>query len=430
MQEKSVMEIFGEIAKIPRCSGDTGAMRRYLADFAKACGYEVKTDAIGNVAAYAPGGAGVTLQSHYDIVCIGEAPKVEIVVEGGWMRARNGTLGADNGIGIAITLWLMGRGAPVDALFTNDEEIGLIGAAALELPIRTPNLLNLDSEELGRVYIGCAGGEDLYAQKSTTSMPAPEGAAWYRLQARAPGGHSGVNITDGIPNAISLLGAVIAKNPGMEIAWLEGGERINAIPRHAEALVCMAEGVPKLVEGVEAEPAEEVRSVVREGRRTALALHGFAHGVRAWNRRLDLPQSSVNLAKAAMDTNRCEIALSARAMADDTLDELVGSLASGWEACGFACEREGKYPAWKPEESDFAKKVLKIYKDFVPDASFAAIHAGLECALFAQRFPNLRIASIGPTILDPHSDRERVDMESLEKVAEVVARVVEDLSPL
>jgi dipeptidase D len=429
--KKSVLEIFEELTRIPHCSGRTGEMRKYLAEYARRCGYRVETDAIGNVAAYCEEKSVVTLQSHYDMVCIGKAPEIETVVENGWMRAKESSLGADNGMGIAMTLWLMQRGAAIDALFTNDEEIGLIGAAALELPIRTPFLLNLDSEELGKVYIGCAGGEDLHCRKRTAVKEAPEGR-WFRLVSTAPGGHSGVNIADGIPNAITELCGYIAAHEGMEVARLAGGERINAIPRRAEALVWLPSAQEPLPapEGIERYEAEASKGLVAEGRELAEAIFGFAHGVREWNRDLDLPESSVNLAIVSLDGEKCEVSLSARSMDNAKLARLVEQCAAGWGACGFSCEREGKYPAWKPEVNAFSETVLKAYERVVPGASYAAIHAGLECALFAERFPGLRIASIGPTILDPHSDRERVDLASVEKVTEVIERVVADLSAL
>ncbi len=429
--EKPWMEIFLELTKIPHCSGETGALRRYLIDFAKRCGYRVESDEAGNVMAYGKNSR-VTLQSHYDMVCIGRAPQIEVVTESGWMRAVESSLGADNGMGVAMMLHLMQKGANADFLFTNDEEIGLIGAGALELKIRTPFLLNLDSEELGKVYIGCAGGEDVHCKKRIGFRPV-SGGAWYTLTAEAPGGHSGVNIADPIPNAITELASVVTKNPAMKIATIKGGERINAIPRHAEALVWMPDGVeplgtnPSVTIQKSAAPRE---TEVLDEERLAEALFGFAHGVRAWNRELDLPQSSINLAEVSLKEKEVRISLSARSMANEDLGRLVDQTVAGWEALGFECEREGKYPAWKPEINSFSEMVLKHYKEVCPGASYAAIHAGLECALFADRFRDLKIASIGPTILDPHSDRERVDLESVEKVMNVVEAVIADLSSI
>lgn len=199
-----IEEIFEKITNLPHCSGDTSKLREYIKGVANECGYSVHVDRAGNVAAYGSN-SDITLQSHYDMVCIGRAPEIEIVVEEGWMRAEESSLGADNGMGVAIMLWLMQQNAPADFLFTNDEEIGLVGAANLELKIRTPYLLNLDSEEVGKVYIGCAGGEDIYLKKGTEYFVPETAGERYMIHANAPGGHSGVNIAENIPNAITEI---------------------------------------------------------------------------------------------------------------------------------------------------------------------------------------------------------------------------------
>ena len=430
--KKCVIENFLKLSKIPHCSGDTEEMRRYLENFAESCGYRVESDRAGNVMAYGTGGR-VTLQSHYDMVCIGKAPEIEPVVRKGWLHAKESSLGADNGIGVAMMLCLMQRKTPADFLFTNDEEIGLLGARDLELNIRTPNLLNLDSEEFGRVYIGCAGGEDLYVKNEVEWRRTEANGTWYTVTSEAPGGHSGVNIADNLPNAISELCRILTNNPMMEIASIHGGERINAIPRHAKALVWLPEGIAPVSDDhhIRFERTERENSaVLRNGRNIAKALFGFAHGVRAWNRDLSLPQSSVNLAKVFVVEEEIEVALSARAMSNGDLEHLIRQSIAGWEALGYQCRREGRYPAWEPKVNPFSEKILSVYKTVDDDVSYAAIHAGLECALFAHRFPHLHIASVGPTILDPHSDRERVDLASIEKVAEVVERVISDLSTI
>ncbi len=429
MKER-ILGIFKQITRIPHCSGETEALREYLCNFIRKCDYEVKVDEAGNVAAYG-NGSKVTLQSHYDMVCIGGAPQIETVIEDGWMRAAGSSLGADNGVGVAMTLALMERGAPIDALFTNDEEIGLIGASNLALAIRTPYLLNLDYEEAGEICIGCAGGEDIFALRRVQILSKkPE--YLYRVQSTAPGGHSGVNIAEDIPNAITRVCGYLRRHRGWQIVRLEGGERINAIPRRAEALV--GSDVPiewGEADGIRVEKCDEaVDRVIVEGEKVVASLYGFAHGVRGWNRPLDVPQRSVNLAQVKLDETGCEIALSARAMSDEDLQKIVSQTIAGWEACGFSCRQEGKYPAWKPQITPFAKKVRAIYQEVMDKADFKAIHAGLECAIFAERYPNLAIASIGPTIRDPHSDRERLDLASLDVVAQVVERIVEDLSDL
>ena len=425
-----IEKIFKKIAELPHCSGDTAQLREYIKDVAKEYGYSLHEDSAGNVMAYGSNSK-VTLQSHYDMVCIGRAPEIETVVEEGWMRAKGSSLGADNAMGVAIMLWLMGRNAPADFLFTNDEEIGLVGAANLELEVRTPYLLNLDSEEIGKVYIGCAGGEDIYLKKRTEYFAPVSAGERYIISADTPGGHSGVNIAENIPNAITELCSVIVQNEAMQVASIAGGERINAIPAHAEAEVWMPQGHEPEI----GSPHVSVRKIdtlqvplLSDGRKVAKAFFGFAHGERAWNSDLNLPQSSINLAKVDTGEGRIEAALSARAMSNTDLERLVAQSVAGWEALGFEAATEGRYPAWSPEVNDFSKKVLQIYRRTFPKASFAAIHAGLECALFAERFKELQIASIGPTILDPHSDRERVELRSVERVADVVESLISDLS--
>ncbi len=420
---EKIAKIFEKITKIPHCSGETSKLKEFIKNFASERGYTVKEDGAGNVMAYGSS-TKVTLQSHYDMVCIGRAPKIETVVENGWMHAKKSSLGADNGIGVAMMLYLIQKGVQADFLFTNDEEIGLVGAENLELEIRTPYLLNLDSEEAGKVYIGCAGGEDIYVKRDVDYFTPTVSGRRYRLLAEAPGGHSGVNIAQNIPNAITELCSVIAQNAAMEAASFRGGERINAIARHAEAVVWMPEGHEPQIQSpcVRVEEIDALTvPLLREGRVAAKALFGFAHGVRGWNRELDLPQSSINLAGVEICEGIIEVALSARAMSNEDLSRLVDQSRAGWEALGFESRTEGRYPAWKPEVNDFSERVLEAYRKIYPDASYAAIHAGLECALFSERYPELQIVSIGPTILDPHSDRERVDLESIGKVMQVVS---------
>jgi len=380
-----VLRIFSEMTQIPHCSRETLALRNYLVGFVEKCGYRVESDEAGNVMARADRPEW-TVQAHYDMVCIGEAPKIDPVVEEGWMRSNIGSLGADNGIGVAMMRCLAEQGAPVDLLFTNDEEIGLGGAGRLALPIRTDRLLNLDFETAGEVCIGCAGGEDLHVERPLKQVPT-EKARWYRLVATAPGGHSGVQIAEEIPNAIVELCAVLAAHPDFEIASLRGGERINAIPRRAEAIVAVSKTLDKhslpdsiRVEAVEAPPP---RHIIRDGFWLVRLLFGFAHGVRAWNADLALPQSSVNLAMVETSRSHIRIALSGRSMDNGDLDRLMAQNVAYWEACGFQTRREGRYPAWRPVRTPFAEAVAQTYEKRVPNVRFTAIHAGLECALIS-----------------------------------------------
>jgi len=214
---RDVIEIFKEICKIPHCSGNTEELKDFIVSFSKNFDYSVETDDAGNIMVRSKKSK-ITLQAHYDMVCIGQAPKIEPIEKDGWMSAKKSSLGADNGMGVAIMLYLIQAKKEADFLFTNDEEIGLIGAAALNLDINTSYLLNLDSEELGKVYIGCAGGEDIFVKKSVEWESSPKSGNWFLFEYSGLGGHSGVNIADNIPNAITELCRVIYENPKIEVA--------------------------------------------------------------------------------------------------------------------------------------------------------------------------------------------------------------------
>lgn len=434
--QRSVLDFFREIAAIPHCSHAADGLRDWLIATSEALGYEAKTDAAGNVMAYSRQSESpkITLQSHYDMVCIGAAPDLQLEEKDGWLSARNSSLGADNGMGIAISLYLMQQGANIDALFTANEEVGLLGANDLQLPIRTPYMLNLDSEDEGEICIGCAGGVDIFARRQYPREALPADWSLYKLVADCPGGHSGVNIDDGIPSAIVEMAKVLAANPAARLVSLKGGERINAIPRHVEAVIAMPTGRQLQVdsEWVAVQPVSDEGNriqAIADDRRLIDLIHGFAHGVRGWNKTLNLPQDSINLADvdtaAGENGDEVHISLSARSMSNRGLHDLKEQTLSYFRAHGFELHTDGKYPAWKPDINEFSHIVRDVYRQHVPEADFAGIHAGLECAVFADKFPQLKITSIGPTIVEPHSDRERVDLASVEKISQVVVGIVE-----
>jgi len=422
---KGVIEIFKEICKIPHCSGKTEELKDFILSFSKNFGYSVEVDGSGNIMVKSKKSK-ITLQAHYDMVCIGKAPKIEPIEKDGWMFAKNSSLGADNGIGVAIMLFLIQEKVDANFLFTNDEEIGLIGAKALSLEIKTPYLLNLDSEELGKVYIGCAGGEDIFVKKDVKYKNAPKSGNWFLLKYNGRGGHSGVNIADNIPNAITELCRVIHKNLKMEIANIKGGERINSIPKYAESIVWLPNETTiehknnhLFVAPISNPPAK----ILEDGRKLVAQILSFAHGLREWNSSFNLPHTSINLAKVSIE-NEIFISLSGRSMSNEALASLIEQTIAMWELFGYSCNCDGKYPAWKPTINEFSKRVLKIYKKRVLNASYAAIHAGLETAIFVQKYPFLEIASIGPTILEPHSVNERVDIDSIFTVLDIVKELI------
>jgi len=423
---QNVIDIFKDFCKIPHCSGDTKELKDFIVSFSKSFGYSVETDDAGNIMVRSKN-AKVTLQAHYDMVCIGNAPNIEPIEKDGWMFAKDSSLGADNGIAVAMMLLLIQNNTEADFLFTNDEEIGLVGAEALTLKIDTPYLLNLDSEELGKVYIGCAGGGDIYAKKSCELRVIDKDMQWYEVESFGIGGHSGVNIADKIDNAIIEL-IVYLMDHNAHVSKLSGGERLNAIPKYAKAIVAIPKGVEfRKRDNISFKKIEYDGLVVSNKEKFFIDILIFKHGVYKYNLALNIPQTSVNLAKVEFDDGLLTTQCSFRAMSDEDLDEMSKILEALGKLRKYSVEINGKYPAWKPTINEFSEKVLEYYKAKVPNAEYAAIHAGLECALFAQKYPNLKIASIGPTILDPHSDRERVEIDSVFKVLSVVKNLLKTI---
>ncbi len=395
-------------------------MLEHLAAKAAEYGYEVQEDRAGNLLCRHPE-AKVTLQAHYDMVCIGKAPEIALKEDAGQLKADASTLGADNGIGMAMMLALMETGKAVDCLFTADEEIGLIGARALELPLRTPYLLNLDSEEEGEIMIGCAGGVDL-----NVSLPlerSREIRYCYEVVTEGfPGGHSGVDIDKAIPNAIKELAVQLYDNH-MELVSFKGGERRNAIAKAATAIA--AASVPIEAEGFKSMGRMTVDVI---GADLVRMLHGFAHGVRAYDTALGIVQTSINLAQVETMATYAQITLSARSMSTPGLRRIESETKAYFEAFGASVKSEGFYPPWEPEENSFVGRVKAVYETvYGKDAVLGAIHAGLECGILKEHAPQMQMASIGPTIRYPHSTREQVDLQSVDRVFEVVKRVVSAL---
>jgi dipeptidase D len=414
-----VIERFKALSRIPHCSREAGAMRDYLVATAAEYGYTVHADGAGNLLCGREG-AKVTLQAHYDMVCIGRAPELEFIEEEGWLRARESTLGADNGIAMAMMLTLMEEGAPVECLFTADEEVGLLGARDLSLPLKALPMLNLDSEEEGLVTIGCAGGVDILAQKPVT-FERRECYGYRVAIGPLPGGHSGVDIDKNIPNAIMELAALLEGHDVM-LEEIGGGERRNAIPRSAVAVVASEKELPELSH---AEPlGKGTFTVMRESAEILEMLRRFAQGVRCFDEGMGIVHTSINLALLSSDAGSVHVQLSARAMETESLRELESGTAAYFEEYGCRVRSEGFYAPWSPQQTPFAETVLASNREQFKTAAFSAIHAGLECGVIKERYPHLDMASIGPNIVAPHSIAERVEIASVDRVFNAVKAVI------
>ncbi len=418
MQE--IIDNFIEISKVPRCSFKSEKMELFLRDFAKKQGYTVQVDGAKNILV-SHREPKMSLQAHYDMVCVGSAPKIETVIDGNILKAKNSSLGADNGMAIAMMMQLMKEQAALEFLFTSDEEVGLIGAKNLDLPIQSKYLLNLDSEDEGEVYIGCAGGVDL---KFTKELPTVSvDGKFYKLSiGNFPGGHSGVDIDKGIPNAIVTLANSI-KNNGLKIVSFHGGERINSIPANASAIVFANSALDKSKfadNKIEVEACDSAKVTAFD----IDDLLGLPNGVLEKSEVFDVVQSSANIALADIEKGVVTIELSLRSLDTDELMHIAKELEKTYKTKGFEVTLNDKYPGWKPQLNEFTKRVEQATKDIFGECELKVIHAGLECGVLSEKLPNVKMASIGPNIRFPHSTREYVELDSVKRVYRVVKELL------
>ena len=421
-----IVEHFKAITAIPRCSYHTTQMKEYIKTFALSLGFNVQEDHAGNVLCH-KGNPKICLQAHYDMVCIGDTQKIEIVIEGSLIRAKNSTLGADNGMGMAIMFWAMEHNDHLECLFTADEEVGLIGAMQFRIPLQASYLLNLDAEEEGEIYIGCAGGSDVIASLPLRYVPLEAEAKLYEINAfDFSGGHSGVDIDKKIPSAIKALGYELLKHDVLLVS-LHGGERRNAIPKSATAVV--ASKTPLRLEDerlhIKALDQGSYTRYIAQSGTIIKTLGAFAQGIREWDRALDIPSMSINLGIISDLDGVLRFDCAARAMDDKNLAILAHETIAFFRALGFDAVQEGWHGAWNPEMTSFAQSVQNVMKEFYPHAPFKAIHAGLECGELIMRQPKkIEAVSIGPTIRYPHSLREECDMNSVRNTACVVQNII------
>ncbi len=413
---------FQTLTQIPHCSKEADKLLDFLVAFSKERGYAVEVDEVKNIYIH-KGTPKLCLQAHYDMVCMGKAPQIETYMEEGWIKAKNASLGADNGMAIAMMMQLMDEGEELEFLITSDEEIGLIGANKVAFDLKATMMLNLDSEDEAEVYIGCAGGADITAFKQDNYKKG-EGDCYEVAVKGLVGGHSGVDIDKGIPSAIKILGSYLYENRVTQLASMYAGERRNSIPANAVAIV-RSETLLESQENVTVRKLKEAPEVLREGDRLIELIHRFKHGVRAQNEKLGIPDVSINLAIITSDEKGgLKIETSARAMGADALEDLTEETVKMFEDYGFSVKVEDKYPAWKPDVSAFTNLVNDEMKAVFGKTKMMAIHAGLECGVIAEKYSMMQFASIGPTIRYPHSTREMVNVDSVEKTFEVLQGVI------
>jgi len=403
---QSFLNHFLKLTQIPRCSYDTDLAQKHILTLANNYGYKVLVDRAGNILATTEGSQ-ITLQSHYDMVCVGKAPQIETTIDGNIISAKESSLGADNGIGCAMMLALMQEGAKVDCLFTNDEEVGLVGANNLELNIKTKKMVNLDSQEYGKIYLGCAGGVDLKFKKENRYV-ANRYKYIFEVSCFGDGGHSGVDIDKGIQNPIIEIAKFLDGKDCALVAF-SGGERTNAIPAYSKAIVA----TNKLLADKDIEVVQinkKYDKVLSNSKELIHKIATFNNGVLSYDKNLHTVQDSCNF--AIIKDNSFQISF--RSMKSENLEIICNDAIKHFG--GYEVEKSGRYEPWEPIETEFAKEVQQKYIG----SSFAAIHAGLECAIIKKKYPHLEIVSIGPDIYFPHSVKERCDLESCEKIFKLI----------
>lgn len=463
MNSERVLAIFDEITKIPRESGHEEQMTEYLLAYAKKLGLEAKRDEIGNVVIIKPASAGcedrptIVLQSHSDMVCEKNSgvehdfskDPIKYVIEDGWMIAKDTTLGADCGIGVASQLAVVEsdmKTGRIEALFTVAEETGLDGAKALKPGFITgKTLINLDSEDEGEMFVGCAGGIDTTARFSYVPVSVPEGMEALQLKvAGGLGGHSGDDIDKGRANAVQLLARFLYSCKDMDymLCSFAGGNKRNAIAREAVASIALkpadAEEISRrfsdFVNDIRAEYSATEPGLCGECKKigtphTAIdndcacrlitALVSVAHGVLAMSFDLKgLVETSTNLASVKLEREGLiRVGTSQRSSVNSERRAAAEKVEAAFAAAGAVVTHESEYPGWKPKmDSPLLKVCVDSYKKlFGHEPVVRAIHAGLECGLFLDIYPDLDMISFGPTLRGVHAPGERLELASLDK---------------
>lgn len=477
LQPASIWNYFYEVTQIPRPSKKEGKIIAYLLEFAKKHKLEVKKDNAGNVLITKPATKGmencptVILQGHVDMVCEKnndtkhdfDNDPIETYVDGDWLKAKGTTLGADNGLGVAAALAILAaddiQHSKLECLFTVDEETGLSGAFALEKSFLSGTvLINLDTEEEGEIYIGCAGGKGTTATFTYKEEKPSSDHFWFNVVVKGlNGGHSGSEINKGLGNANKILNRylwTINKKYGIELASIDGGNLHNAIAREASAVVGVQSNkkesiivdlntlLPEIkAELVKVDPnltiaveSADVPKFVFDKKTTNNLLNAIyvcPHGVLGMS--MDIPglvETSTNLASVKMkENNTIVVGTSQRSSTESLKHDAANMIEAAFTLAGAKIQQSAGYPGWKPNRNS---KILNVaeqtYKKlYGKDAEIKAIHAGLECGLFLEKYPHLDMISCGPTITEAHSPAEQVNIPSVAKWWDFLLEVLKNV---
>lgn len=467
LQPKIVFDYFHKLNQIPRPSKKEEKVIAYLKEFADEHNLPFKKDHAGNVLISKPATKGyenrktIVLQSHMDMVCEKngdvdfnfDTDAIQTYVEDGWLKAKGTTLGADNGIGVATELALLAstdiEHGPIECLFTVDEETGLTGAMELQSGFFTGDiLLNLDSEDEGEMFIGCAGGKGTLAEFEYTKTYADPDLVYLRIDVRGlKGGHSGGDIHMGLGSATKILARALynlSADVDFQLGYIDAGNLHNAIAREGYAVIAIepedkepvvvnihefSAAVQSELKGIDDGVTVTVSSTerpeflidVETGDRLINALVACPHGVLGMSHAIPgLVETSTNLASVKMKNKEGDDVIlveTSQRSAIDSLIEMAGDMVTTTFslADAYVYERDG-YPGWAPNpDSEILHVVEESYERlFGKKPAVKAIHAGLECGLFKEKYPQLDMVSFGPTMRDVHSPRERLEVATVD----------------
>ncbi len=464
LEPKQVWQHFYSLTQIPRPSKKEERIQQFMIDFGHTLGLETIVDEVGNVIIRKPATMGMenrqglVLQGHLDMVPQKNIDKIhdfetdpiEAFVDGEWVTANGTTLGADNGMGVAAAMAVLQSTdlihGPIEALFTCDEETEMTGAFDLKAGVMKGDiLLNLDSEEEGELYVGCAGGTNAKARFFYTETPVPATQKAFKLSITGlKGGHSGLEIILGRGNSNKLMNRFLkhsAIKHNLRLSWIDGGSLLNAIPRESFAIVtipsseedhfvkCLDKYYQTFLyelSGVETdlkftcEPVALPASIIDEDTQKRLfnAIYACPNGViRMSDAMPGLVETSTNLAIIKSGNGEIKIQCMLRSSVDSAKEELGEMVRAVFELAGAEIELDGTFSGWKPNmNSPILKTMQNVYQKLygkIPEIK--ATHGGLECGLFGGVYPNWDMISFGPTIRSPHSPDEKVFIASVDK---------------
>lgn len=476
LEPKIVWSYFEQITKVPRPSKHEEKIRQYLKDFAASHSLPIAEDQCGNIVITRPASPGfedksaVILQSHVDMVCEKEAgldfdfetQPIDAYVDGEWVKARGTTLGADCGIGMALSLAALTepnlKCGAIEALFTVDEEQGLTGAMNIgENMLTGSTMINLDSEDEGEIYIGCAGGVDTIATFDVEPKKTPSAKEYhfYKLVVGGlHGGHSGDDIDKGLACANKVLTRILwlmMSRHNVALCAIDGGNLRNAIARDSWAVVAipkadyqtavaeattLAQSIKNEYITTEADmqiwleqvSAPDYKIDSQTAHRLVAALAAVPHGVQSMSRTMPgLVETSTNLASIKMSDGEITVVTSQRSSIESAKNDIAITVESVFRLAGATVRHTDGYPGWAPNPSlPLVEKSAALYREmFSKEPAIKAIHAGLECGLFLTKYPHLDVISIGPTLRGVHSPAERLQIQSVAMVWSYLLRLLE-----